>query len=115
METSPSTDLSPEGNLSSPNPMGWRHEDNAVEDMNGGGSFSVSLTKTLKEEPFVGGDQHASVESEASEPVSAAAAEPLNPLEDWGQPQAMPAPDGKTDGLLVQVREVIFNLYSHCL
>ncbi|KAM7538072.1 hypothetical protein Aperf_G00000077547 [Anoplocephala perfoliata] len=91
--TPPSTDLSPEVNPSSPSPMDWGHEDNSAKEMNGGDNFPVSPVKSLKEESFVDGDQHAS--AEAPESPSAAAAEPLNPLEDWGQPQAMPAPDAK--------------------
>ncbi|KAM3183685.1 hypothetical protein ACTXT7_009854 [Hymenolepis weldensis] len=87
----PTSELSPGGNPASPNPE-------VAEDLNGGDNAHLSLVSPAKsplneEEPIVDGDQYDPAEEpEVTELPSATPEEPLNPLVDWGQPQAMPAP-----------------------
>lgn len=93
LSQTPTSELSLEGNPASPNPE-------VAEDLNGGDNAHQSLFSPAKsplneEKPIVDGDQHVPTEEpEVTELPSVTPTEPLNPLVDWGQPQAMPAPVG---------------------
>ncbi|VDM33967.1 unnamed protein product [Hydatigera taeniaeformis] len=69
-------ELTPEADHQSSNSEG-------MEEVNGEDEVMTSLTKSADEAHLLDGEQHASMEQEA---------ELLNPIHDWGQPQAMPAP-----------------------
>lgn len=77
-ENSLSTELTPESDHQSPIPE-------VMEQVNGGDEVATTPTKSMDEDHLLDGEQHVSMEHEA---------ELLDPLHDWGQPQAMPAPSG---------------------
>nr|CUU98586.1 hypothetical transcript [Hymenolepis microstoma] len=89
----PTIELPPEGNPVSSKPE-------FAEDLNGGDNAhqtqgSYAKCPLNEEELLVDGDQHIPAEHpEVVELPLVTPGEYINPLEDWGQPQAMPAPIG---------------------
>ncbi|VDK34377.1 unnamed protein product [Taenia asiatica] len=77
-ENSLATESTPEADHQSPIPE-------VMEEVNGGDEVATTPTKSMDEDHLMDGEQHVSMDHEA---------EPLDPLHDWGQPQAMPAPSG---------------------
>nr|CUU98588.1 hypothetical transcript [Hymenolepis microstoma] len=90
----PTIELPPEGNPVSSKPE-------FAEDLNGGDNAhqtqgSYAKCPLNEEELLVDGDQHIPAEHpEVVELPLVTPGEYINPLEDWGQPQAMPAPIGE--------------------
>ncbi|KAL5969669.1 Electromotor neuron-associated protein 2 [Taenia solium] len=77
-ENSLATESTPEADHQSPIPE-------VMEEVNGRDEVVTTPTKSMDEDHLMDGEQHVSMDHEA---------EPLDPLHDWGQPQAMPAPSG---------------------